>query len=402
MKCVKCGAELKEGRVYCSVCGNESKIGPDYSVLEDDYLRALLREEELPRENVSLSVHKAADSQKTGKAPRSEASAQVTGNGKKPASKKKKNSRVPMLAAGCLLVLAILLVVFLKLWVDHRNANSYDYQVRAAKQEMIDRDYENALHYYKTALSLRPDDVQVRLAMAEIYIEKEEYDAAAVLLMEVIDLDAQNKTAYEELIGIYEEKEDYESIAALADGVDDIEILGLFTDYLVAVPVFSPVSGEYDEYLTVELTSLEDFDIYYTLNGKDPDTKNGTRYDEKKDGIVLDEAGSYTIRAVCVNDKGILSEIAEAEYEISVSPPAFATVSPDGGQIDTATTVTMEAEENCSIYYTWDGTDPTEASLKYEGPVEIPTGNTVLSVLVVNDQTGLNSGVYRTNFIYYP
>ncbi len=401
MKCVKCGAELKEGRVYCSVCGNESKIGPDYSVLEDDYLRALLREEELPRENVRSSVHKAADSQKTGKAPRSEASAQVTGNGKKPASKKK-NSRVPLFVTGGLLVLAILLVVFLKLWVDHRNANSYDYQVRAAKQEMIDRDYENALHYYKTALSLRPDDVPVRLAMAEIYTEQEEYDSAAVLLMEVIDLDAQNKTAYEELIAIYEEKEDYESIAALADGVDDIEILGLFTDYLVAAPVFSPVSGEYDEYLTVELTSLEDFDIYYTLNGKDPDTKNGTRYDEKKDGIVLDEAGSYTIRAVCVNDKGILSEIAEAEYEISVSPPAFATVSPDGGQIDTATTVTMEAEENCSIYYTWDGTDPTEESLKYEGPVEIPTGNTVLSVLVVNDQTGLNSGVYRTNFIYYP
>ena len=296
MKCVKCGAELKEGRVYCSVCGNESKIGPDYSVLEDDYLRALLREEELPRENVSLSVHKAADSQKTGKAPRSEASAQVTGNGKKPASKKKKNSRVPLFVTGGLLVLAILLGVVLKLWVDHRNANSYDYQVRAAKQEMIDRDYENALHYYKTALSLRPDDVPVRLAMAEIYTEQEEYDSAAVLLMEVIDLDAQNKTAYEELIAIYEEKEDYESIAALADGVDDIEILGLFTDYLVAAPVFSPVAGEYDEYLTVELTSLEDFDIYYTLNGKDPDTKNGTRYDEKKDGIVLDEAGSYTIR----------------------------------------------------------------------------------------------------------
>ena len=402
MKCVKCGAELKEGRVYCSVCGNESKIGPDYSVLEDDYLRALLREEELSRENVTSRVHKGADSPKTGRAPRPEVSAEASGNGKKTASKKKKNSRVPLFVTGGLLVLAILLGILLKLWVDRRNANSYDYQMRVAKQEMLDRDYENALHYYKTALSLRPDDVPVRLAMAEIYTEQEEHDSAAVLLMEVIDLDDQNKTAYEELIAIYEKKEDYESIAALADGVDDIAILKLFTDYLVATPVFSPVAGEYDEYLTVELTSLEDFDIYYTLNGKDPNTKNGTRYDEKKDGIVLDEAGSYTIRAVCVNDKGILSEIAEAEYEISVSPPAFATISPDGGQIDTATTVTMEAEENCSIYYTWDGTDPTETSLKYEGPVEIPTGNTVLSVLVVNDQTGLNSGVYRTNFIYYP
>lgn len=46
MKCVKCGAEMKEGCIYCSVCGNEAQIVPDYSVLEDDYLRSLLTEEE--------------------------------------------------------------------------------------------------------------------------------------------------------------------------------------------------------------------------------------------------------------------------------------------------------------------------------------------------------------------
>ena len=160
------------------------------------------------------------------------------GMAKSPHPKRRRTAAFPCFVTGGLLVLAILLGVVLKLWVDHRNANSYDYQVRAAKQEMIDRDYENALHYYKTALSLRPDDVPVRLAMAEIYTEQEEYDSAAVLLMEVIDLDAQNKTAYEELIAIYEEKEDYESIAALADGVDDIEILGLFTDYLCCSACF--------------------------------------------------------------------------------------------------------------------------------------------------------------------
>ena len=49
MKCVKCGAELKQGCLYCSVCGHESQILPDYSVLEDDYLRSLLKEETKPK-----------------------------------------------------------------------------------------------------------------------------------------------------------------------------------------------------------------------------------------------------------------------------------------------------------------------------------------------------------------
>ena len=44
MKCAKCGAEIKEGCIYCSVCGNAVQIVPDYSVLEDDYLRSLLKE----------------------------------------------------------------------------------------------------------------------------------------------------------------------------------------------------------------------------------------------------------------------------------------------------------------------------------------------------------------------
>ena len=64
--------------------------------------------------------------------------------------------------------------------------------------------------------------------------------------------------------------------------------------------------------------------------------------------------------------------------------------------------VTIRAEADCDIYYTWDGTDPTRLSARYTGPVGIPEGNNILSVLVVNRINGLDSGVYRTNFIYYP
>ena len=37
-----------------------------------------------------------------------------------------------------------------------------------AEKELVDRNYENALRYYKTALALQPDDIKVREAMAEI------------------------------------------------------------------------------------------------------------------------------------------------------------------------------------------------------------------------------------------
>lgn len=401
MKCVKCGAELKEGCVYCSVCGTESRIGPDYSVLEDDYLRALLTKEEGKTAQRAARTDVKIQRQAQSRQPQPASSPDRAG-GKKPVQKKKTDGRVSILIVCGLLVVAILLGVLVKVMIDRRNANSYEYQVESAEQEMIDKNYEKALHYCKTALALRPDDVPVRLAMAEIYMEQSEYDSAAVLLTEAVDLDPENQAAYQSLIQIYEEKKDYESIALLSEGVTSEAILKLFADYLVAAPVFVPVGGEYDEYITVELTSLEGYDIYYTLDGSDPDAASGTSYDPGEEGILLDEAGTYTVRAVCVNEKGIASEIVEAVYEITVVAPAFATVSPDGGRINAKTTVTIQAEEGCSIYYTWDGADPTQASLKYQEPLEIPAGNNILSVLVVNDKTGLDSGVYRTNFIYYP
>lgn len=388
MKCVKCGAELKEGCIYCSVCGNEAQIVPDYSVLEDDYLRSLLKEEEKAE----------AEKRASQNAPKEKKQTQ--------APKQQMDNRIPIFVVCGVLVVAIFIGIIIKVVIDRKNANSYEYQVSAAEQEYVDKNYENALHYYKTALALKPSDVPVRLAMADIYVEQAEYDAAMVLLMEVIDLEPQNQTAYKRLIQIYEKKEDYGSIIELASGVEDTDILELFEGYLVAAPIISPVEGEYDEYIDVTLFSIEDYDIYYTLDGTEPDKENGIRYtsngtSDKKD-ITLDEAGKYTVRAVCINEKGISSEIVEATYNIEVVAPAYATVSPDGGRITSETTVTVEAEENCTIYYTWDGTDPTEASLKYLEPLEIPTGNNILSILVVNDKTGLDSGVYRTNFIYYP
>ena len=393
MKCAKCGAEIKEGCIYCSVCGNAVQIVPDYSVLEDDYLRSLLKEEEA-----------------SGKEP-----AQNVGRQHKPKQpQKKKNHRLLFLIGGILLVLLVLTGILIKVAIDHRNANSYDYQMEQAAKAADAQNYGEALDYYERALYLYPNDITAREKMVAIYEKQKNTDAAMVLLIEIIKLDPDNEDAYRDLIAIYDTREDYDSILDLQEEVNaeelknKDEILDLFADYTTPAPLITDTlgdvpAGKYDEALEVEIESTDGDAIYYTINGDgtEPDAKTGTRY-FVGNPLVFDENGKYTIAAVCRNDKGIYSSVTYADFEIALAPPEFAEVSPDGGRFYEPTLVTLTAEEGCSIYYTWDGTDPTTASARYTEPFEVPEGNNVLSVLVVDKKTGLDSGVYRANFIYYP
>ena len=127
MKCAKCGAELKKGCLYCSVCGHEAQIVSDYNVLEDDYLRSLLKDGE-----------SAKNPQKTEVEPKK--------------NKKKKNNHLLLILCCCFIVTGAAVGVAVKLYIDNKNANSYDYQIEMAEKELVDHNYENALQYYKTAL----------------------------------------------------------------------------------------------------------------------------------------------------------------------------------------------------------------------------------------------------------
>lgn len=376
MKCVKCGAELKQGCLYCSVCGHESQILPDYSVLEDDYLRSLLKEE--------TKQEAAEEKQETVPEKKQE--------------KKEKTFQMLLIVLSCLLLVGIGIGIGVKLYVDEQNANSYDYQMEMAEKEEAEGNYAEALDFYNAALNIKPKDLEARAAMADIYLEQRNYDAAMILFIEIIKEDAANKEAYEKLISIYEDREDYDSILSLADEVTDPEILGLFQPYLVTPPVVSPLGGTYEGELTVGLFSMKGYDIYYTLDGTTPDTYNGILY--RGSDLKFSEAGEYRLKAVCINEKGIYSEIVEETYRVEEMPPDLPTLSPDGGDIWGETYVTITAEEGCSIYYTWDGTDPTEQSARYTEPIYVPEGEHVLSVLVVNDRSGLRSDIYRSSYRY--
>lgn len=371
MKCAKCGAELKVGCIYCSVCGQEAQIVPDYNLLEDDLLRDLLREEK--KQNTQNQQKKSEDAKKS----------QV------PKKKKKKKAPVIAVAIGAILVLVILIVLL----VNYNHNSSYDYQMDKAESCIGKKDYAKAQKYLKRAVELKENSTEALELLADVYLTQDEKDDAVDILNTIIEIENDNRDAYEKLIEVYAELEDYEAIAKLSKQVTDSDILDLFSDYLVTAPVIA--ESEYDEEEGLHISAQTGVTTYYTLDGSDP--KKGTEYE---DAIFLEE-GTTTIRMISVNKLGIYSEETECTYEVEFEPPEAPEVTPDGGNFHAPQQITIEVPEGCRAYYTWDGSDPTVQSEQYTVPLEMPEGNNILSVILV-DKNDRWSEVTKCNFIYIP
>ena len=375
MICSKCGAEIKEGCLFCPECGNEVVVVPDEDVLEDDYLKAILTNKQMPDDK----------------------------SDEKEDHQKKLDKRKLKLFIGIslsLVVFAIIvgIVIYVGIKTEKEHAVSYDYQVAKAQEAYMDGHIADAITYYKNAIALKEDEVDLRVRLASIYMNLTEYDEAMVLYLETIQIDPSNQESYKNLITIYEKREDTDSILALMDTVSDPDILELFSDYVVNKPIFSEESGTYENYLELELFSYGENKIYYTTDNSDP-VLYGELYTEP---ILYTSPGKYVIRAVCVNEKNIYSDTVVKEYKVFVPAPKTPVITPDGGEFSEYTTVTITVPDGCSAYYTWDGSDPNVLSEMYIEPIPVPAGNNVLSVVIINNKTEQTSSIYRQYFIYYP
>lgn len=395
MKCIYCGAELKEGCIYCSKCGKEVQLVPDYNIIEDDYLKALLEEENRrSQEKLKANLQSTAPENQN----KEQTLETVEDNGSKKPSNKASNKKtiiiISIIAAVC--VIGIVAALLIHANVKKNQESSVDYQIEMAKDALKEKDTDAAIEYYEKALKLDKNNIEVRLALGSIYMDEKEYDEAEIQFKEALKIDPDNKNAYESLIAIYEAKDDTDAIIKLSETTKDSKILDLFADYIVTPPVFDEKEGKFDDYFELKLSTNGNYDIYYTTDGTDP-VKYGLLY---KEAIPLDEMRIYEVKAVCKNEKDIYSDVASGKYEIEIPAPDMPVVSPDGGDFGAKTSVTVSVPDGCNAYYTWDGSDPSKDSAQYTSPIEVPEGNNILSVILIDEKTEQASIIYRGNFIY--
>lgn len=382
MKCINCGAEIKEENKKCPYCGAIIQIVPDYSVYDEDDINIILESTKETSKKSSLTKEEKAERRM-----------------KKQKAAEEAKKRKTQLIKKIVLITALILIVFgiiFKVIITIKNNNSFSYQMKKADGAMFKGKIEEAEKHYLKALELEPDNVNVRLELADLYIEKENNDKAEKYLKEVIKKENDNYDAYRMLYAIYSEDGDTKAILELKKGITDNRILAIFSDYNVDTALISVPGGTYKNNIKIYISAKKDVEIYYTIDGKNP-TSDGIKY---KGAFEITGAGMHTLKVATKNELGVYSDVVTETYIIEYEAPADPVVTPNGGTFSKETYVYITVPSGCSAYYTWDRTDPTTESSKYISPILIPEGKNMLTVIIIHDETGLSSAPYRGLFTY--
>lgn len=375
MKCVRCGNEIEEGKLYCSVCGAEARLVPDYNELEDELLDIVSG-----KENEEDAVEDS---------PQNENNHLLSAVSIK--------AKLAFIFAVAIVVVFVVGINFIVTKItEEAHYNSFDYQMQMGDEAFDSSEYEEALGYYKRAVQLKADNPDALLKIAEVKYATGDKEGYEKDLYTVLDLCDDKTLICKMLIEYYDETEDYDKILELCSKINDPKLLYLFSDYIVPAPVFNTAGGTYYESFELEIKYDSEYTVFYTLDGSDPSV-NGYLYD---DTITIDE-GSVVVKAVCVNSNGVYSDIAEEEYEVILKPlegPKASIPSgdyPDGGEIS------LTCDEGFVIFYTWDGQEPNELSNQYVSPLLIPDGSSVLSCIGITTE-GKKTPVTRYYYNKYP
>lgn len=387
MKCSNCGHEVQLGEAYCPFCGKEIRIVPDYNVLEDD-LNVMVEESKkikqnsVPEENlVSDNVMNKGDENNLDE----EAEA-----GKRPEKNPKK-----LIIILCSIVAAIFLIVIIYAFIStSKKSNSFDFQYKKAVEYMDEGLYDKAKECLDKALEIETGSEKAQLKLAELFMLQKKEAQAINQYIDIIEQYPNEKKAYEKLLAIYEDQKNTKAILTLVDSVKNSDIKAIFKNYIVKTPEFEVKPGTYKKETDVTMSASSNSQIFYSLDGTKPTTESNL-YSGK---ITLKE-GTFTIRAIAVNDFDISSKEKEGKFEIILEAPEDPKASVESGTYSTLQSISITAPEGCSVYYTWDGTNPNANSYRYTGPFDMMPGNNILSIIAI-DKNEKVSDVVRYNYIY--
>lgn len=417
MKCRYCKAEIPEGELYCKKCGREVQIVPDYNPLEemltaqiqldgneqeselDQYINQKRRNNNRTGQSAGRNTGRSASrttAAMTGRRMTGNTTGQMLTEKERRKRQSAKAARKKALRRKRRIVLLIMAAIVVLagagFYVVYQN--SYNGIMKKAQKAAQSKDYTTAEAYYKQAISKNTKKADAYTGLADVYLLQDKADEGTTLFEEAVSKQSGNVELYKACMDFYLKSDQNMEIPELLDSVND-SMLEKLSDYVVDEPKFSlEDSTTYDDVQKLLLTADKDT-IYYTTDGTDPDLTS-TKY--TSEGIQISE-GETTIKAIAVNKKGVPSSISKKIYTVEFPVEDAPAVSPSTGQYDEAVPIEVKVPEGYTAYYTTDGTDPTTASTKYTGPIDMPKGETLFKVVLVNGK-GRMSGITTRNYMY--
>lgn len=127
----------------------------------------------------------------------------------------------------------------------------------------------------------------------------------------------------------------------------------------------SPRGGKFFHPVSVRLQTEEDALIYFTTDGSDP-TENSSRYTGP---VALRKTTS--VRFFAVDKAGNREKSRKENYRITLDADRPVTLAePSGGLFNAPVKVTLSSRKGSTIYFTDDGSRPSDKSRKFIAPVE--------------------------------